>query len=81
LRLAADPQAVEDLRKNPQDALSQSGLSEADQAIILKGDPDLIRITIAKELGVDPYIITPFCFIIIPLLAVTVSITVSEPPP
>jgi hypothetical protein len=78
LHLGANPKAVEELRKDPLKAMKKAGLSADEQAILIKGDPAVIRATIAKELGVDSCIIAPFCLVIVPYAHVNVNIGVKK---
>jgi hypothetical protein len=78
LQLGSNPGAAEQLKKNPALAMTEAGLSSAEQTILLNGDPNLIRQTIAKELGIDSALLVPFFTITITLTTVHVNVHVSE---
>jgi hypothetical protein len=68
---------MEQLRKNPEQAMKDAGLSAAEQNILQKGDSDLIRITIAKELGIDSSLIKPFFTFVYTLTSTIVHVSVN----
>jgi hypothetical protein len=78
LRLGSDPGTLQKLRTSPHQAFKDAGLSAAEQTVLLQGDPDAVRLTIARELGVDSSLIKPFYTLTISLTEVHVHIEIKE---
>ena len=51
IKLASDPQAVENFRKDPESSVRAAGLSAAEQTVLASGNPVLMRQAIAVSSG------------------------------
>ena len=77
LKLGSDPSVLQKMKTDPDATLNEAGLTTAEKDLLLKGDPDAIRLTIAEELGVDSSIIKPFFTITATLVHVHVNVNVT----
>lgn len=53
INLSVDPRAFANFKENPRVAVNEAGLSVAEQALILSGDPVLIQQALANDTGFD----------------------------
>jgi hypothetical protein len=49
IELANDPQKAADFKKDPKKVMTEAGLSQADQELILSGDPQALRAAVDEE--------------------------------
>lgn len=60
IELASDPQKTADFKNNPQQTMADAGLSQADQDLILSGDPQALRDAVNEEQIGDQIVIIMF---------------------
>lgn len=60
IELASDPQKTAEFKNDPQKAMTDAGLSQADQDLIMAGDPQAIRSAVDEEKIGDQIVIIMF---------------------
>lgn len=60
IELASDPQKTADFNNDPQQVMADAGLSQADQELILSGDPQALRDAVNEEQIGDQIVIIMF---------------------
>lgn len=60
IELASDPQKAAEFKQDPQKVMADAGLSQADQNLILQGDPQAIRNAVDEEQIGDQIVIIMF---------------------
>jgi len=60
IELASDPQKAADFKQDPKQVMADAGLSQADQDLLLSGDPVAIRNAVDEEKIGDQIVIIMF---------------------
>lgn len=60
IELASDPQKAAEFKQDPKKVMADAGLSQADQDLILQGDPQAIRNAVDEEKIGDQIVIIMF---------------------
>jgi hypothetical protein len=65
IELASDPQKAADFKKDPKKAMTDAGLSQADQDLILAGDPQALRNAVDEDKIGDQNVIIMFVSVLV----------------
>jgi hypothetical protein len=63
--LASDPQKTDEFKKDPKKVMTEAGLSQSDQELLLRGDRDALQAAVDKEKTGDQIVTIVFVSVMV----------------